>query len=168
MAEYKSRFSQYGLGNGRRVDIAALSPRARRRLIHLRPGPRTTPFTASATVKHNFGAIGMPGIVRAAYLSIGVLPNIATSATARLVAYDKSGNAEVNLTDTFDVEDTTTTLVAREAAAMALATTNVALDADDTFEVHLVAGGAITANATDLCVTIVFEPTEETNIEDNT
>lgn len=163
MAIY-SKFSERGLNRDTKVDVGALSIRARRQLIHLRPGPRTTPFTASATVKHNFGAIGVAGTVKAAYISAGVLPNIATSATVALVAYDKSGNAEINLTDTFDVEDTTTTLVAREAAAMTLATTNVELAADDTFEVHAVAGGAITTNATDLCVTVVFEPAEQTTI----
>jgi hypothetical protein len=163
MAIY-SKFSERGLNRNSKVDVGALSIRARRQLFHLRPGPRTTPFTASSTVKHNFGAIGVPGTVKAVYVSTGVLPNIATSATARLVAYDTSGNAEINLTDTFDVEDTTTALVAREAAAMTLATTNVELAADDTFEVHLVAGGAVTTNATDLCVTVVFEPSEQTTI----
>jgi hypothetical protein len=162
----KAKASERNWNNGLRMDTAVASPVLRRKVFRFSPGPRTTPFTASATVKHNFGAIGYAGIVKAVYLSIGVLPNIATSATARLVAYDTSANAEINLTDTFDVEDSTTTLVAREAAAMTLAGTNVALAADDTFEVHLVAGGAVTANATDVSVVVVFEATEDTVIDD--
>lgn len=163
MAIY-SKFSERGLNRDTKVDVGAASIRLRRQLIHLRPGPRTTPFTASATVKHNFGAVGVPGTVKAAYISTGVIPNIATSATAQLVVRDTSGDADINITDTFDVEDTTTTLVAREAAAMTLATTNVEVAADDTFEVWLVAGGAVTTNATDLCVTVVFEPAEQSTI----
>lgn len=161
-----AKWSERGQPLYTRVDVDALSPVARRDRIQLRPGPRTTPFTASSTVKHNFGAFGVAGTLVAAYISTGVLPNIATSATVRVVAYDKSGNAEINLTDAFDVEDTTTTLVAREPAAMTLASTNVAVAADDAIELHLVAGGAITTNATDLCVTLVFEPTEDTVISD--
>lgn len=162
----RSKASETGWNPNRRLDVAAASPVLRRKVLRLTPGPRTTPFTASSTVKHNFGAIGYAGTVKAAYISTGVLPNIATSATVRLVAYDASGNAEINLSEAFDVEDTTTALVAREAAAMTLAATNVALAADDTFEVHAVAGGAITANATDLCVVVIFEPTEDTTIDD--
>lgn len=162
----KSKFSERGLNSEARLDVDALSPVARRRIYRLHAGPRTTPFTASATVKHNFGAVGVAGTVIAAYLSTAVLPNIATSATGRLVAYDKSGNAEINLTEAFDMEDTTTTLVAREAGAMTLAATNVALAADDTLELHLIAGGAITTNGTDVCCVVVFEPTEDTTIDD--
>ena len=162
----KQKFSLLGLPLETRVDVDAASLVLRRKVFHFRPGPRTTPFTASATVKHNFGPIGYAGTVKAAYISTGVLPNIATSATARLVAYDTSANAEINLTEAFDVEDTTTTLVAREAAAMTLAATNAALAADDTFEVHLIAGGAVTTNATDLNVTVIFEASEDSVISD--
>jgi hypothetical protein len=161
-----SKMSERGKNRDLRVDVDSLSPIAARKIIHLRPGPRTTPFTASSTVKHNFGAIGQAGTVKAAYLSTGVLPNIATSATARLVAYDTSANAEINITEAFDMEDSTTTLVAREAAAMTLAATNVALAADDTLEVHLIAGGAITANGTDVALVVVFEPAEDSVIDD--
>lgn len=162
----KAKASERNWNNGLRVDTAVASPVLRRKVFRLGTNPRTTPFTASSTVKHSCGAIGYAGIVKAAYLSTAVLPNIATSATARLVAYDASANAEINLSEAFDVEDSTTTLVAREAAAMTLAATNVALAADDTFEVHLIAGGAITTNATDLCVVVIFEATEDTVIDD--
>lgn len=163
MAIY-SKFSERGLNRDTKVDVQAASIRLRRQIFHLRPGPRTTPFTASSTVRHNFGAIGVPGTVKAAYVSSGVLPNIGTSATVALAVRDKSGDADIAITDAFDVEDSTTTLVAREAAAMTLATTNVAVEADDTFEVVCVAGGAVTTNATDLCVTVVFEPAEQSTI----
>lgn len=162
----KSKFSAFGLPLESRVDQDALSDVAAGRVFHLRPGPRTTPFTASSTVRHNFGAIGRAGIVTGAYISAGVLPNIATSATVALAVRDKSANADIAITDAFDVEDTTTALVAREANAMTLAATNVAVEADDTFEVVCVAGGAITTNATDLCVTVLFEPSEDAVIVD--
>lgn len=162
----RSKASETGWNPNRRLDVAAASPVVRRKVLKLHAGPRTTPFTASATVKHNFGALGYAGTVKAAYISTAVLPNIATSATARLVAYDASANAEINITEAFDMEDSTTTLVAREAAAMTLAATNVALAADDTLELHLIAGGAVTANGTDVVCVVIFEPTEDTTIDD--
>lgn len=166
MASNRAKYSQRGQNRGTRVDVDALSPVARRRIRELHPGPRTTPFTASTTQKHNFGAAGFAGIVKAAYISTAVLPNIATSATVRLVAYDASANTEINLSDAFDVEDSTTTLVAREPGAMTLATTNVAIEANDSLELHLIAGGAVTTNATDLVVVIIYEPTEDTVVSD--
>jgi hypothetical protein len=158
----KSKFSAFGLPLEARVDVDAASPVLRRKVFRV-PVPA---FTASATVKHNVGPIGYAGTVKAVYISFKTRPNIATSATARLVAWDSSANAEINLTDALDVEDTTTTLVDREAGAMVLAATNVALAADDTFEVHLIAGGAVTAAHVDGYMTIVFEASEDSVISD--
>jgi hypothetical protein len=158
----KAKASERAWNNGLRLDMAAASPRLRRKILRIPVGA----FTASSTVKHSAGAFGYPGTIKAAYLSCKTLPNIATSATVRLVAYDASANAEVNITEAFDVEDTTTALVAREAAAMTLAATNTAFDADDTIEVHVIAGGAITTNIADGHVVLVFDATEDTTIDD--
>lgn len=154
MAETKAPFSRYGLARGAAVDVEALSLKARYQVRTFRIAG--TVFTASTTTKHSLGPVGVAGTVRAAYLSTRIVPAGGTL-TAGLVAYDASGNAEIVLTDTTDPE----TLTAREARALTLASTNVALAAEDTLELHAIAGsGAISPDATDMHVTVLFEVTE--------
>lgn len=151
----KVAFSDKGLPYGAAVDVDALSDVARRRILHFTV--QGSAWTQNQTVKHNLGAVGMRGIVRAAYLSQGVLVSAGT-ASGRVVAYDASANAEVNLTDTVNPESAT----AREGQAFTLATTNTTLEADDTFEFHAIADNNAVTGGTGVVVTIVFEPTETT------
>lgn len=151
----KAAFSDKGLPYGAAVDVDALSDVARRRALHLTV--QGSAWVQNATTKHNLGTLGMAGIVRGAYLSQGVLVSAGT-ASGRLVAYNASANAEVNLTDTVNPEAAT----AREGQAFTLATTNVALAADDTLEFHAIADNNAVSGGTGVTLTVIFEPTETT------
>ncbi len=161
----KVKFSRNGLAYGAAVDVDALSDRAsqvadhRRVIIATAAGQKQTAvFTQNATVKHNLGPIGRYATLAAAYVSCETL--VAGGAlTVGLVAYDASANAEVVLTATLNPEAFTV----REGAACTLAATNVALDPDDTLELHCVADNvAVTQDAQGVSVTCLWDPTEAT------
>lgn len=159
----KSKFSEYGLHPEAAIDVDALSDVARRDVevrrvvITTAAGQKQTAgYTQNTTVKHNLGAVGLAGTLVAAYLTHETLP-AGGALTARVVAYDASANAEVNLTDPVNPEAATV----REGQAFTLATTNVALAADDTIELHCAAdNSAISQDAQGVSVTLVWERTE--------
>lgn len=163
-----TKYSERGINKRiTRVDLDALSDRGKRVLdmrrvvIAAAAGQKATAvFVANTTVKHNLGPVGMPAILKAAYVSQETL--VAGGVVSmRVVAYDSSANAEINLTNTLDPE----VGVVREAQTFALATTNVALDADDTVELHCVADvTAISPDAQGVSVTLVWERVEETTL----
>lgn len=159
MASNRAKFSQHGANSRMRVDVAALSPVARRQAVRV---IAVGDFTQSTTTKYSRGPIGFAGTLKAAYYSARTLP-IGGTLSIRVVAYDASANAEINLTDTLNPEAGT----AREGAAFTLATTNVALAADDVIELHEIAdGSAVSQQVVDGYVTLVFERTEDTAISD--
>lgn len=163
-----AKFSTHGLGPQSKVDIGALSQRAK---YSVRTFPVTYAtaagntaaayFVINTTQKHRLGPVGIYGTLAAAYISVDTVPAGGTL-DWQIVAYDASGNAEVVLTDTSTNPETIT---AREAQAQVLATTNVALDPDDTLELHCIASNAtVTQDAVGLSVTLVFTPTEEATV----
>lgn len=159
----KARFSTTGLHPERAIDVNSLSNIAKRYVdartvaISTAAGQTATAvFTQNATVKHSLGPVGQAGTLKAAYISQTTLAAGGTLAW-HLVAYDASANAEVVLTATLDPEAATV----REAQTFTLAATNVALDADDTLELHCVASDAVVSqDARGVRVTMVFEPSE--------
>lgn len=164
----KAAFSKHGLNPELAVDVAALSDTARRHVTTHRVviatasgQTQTAVFTQNTTVKHNLGPIGVAGTLKAAYVSQGTLAAGGTL-TMQVVAYDSSANAEIVLTDTLNPEAGTV----REAQTFTIATTNTALAADDTLELHCAASNdAVSQDARNVIVTCVWEPTEaETSI----
>lgn len=163
MAWNVTKFSDRGLPYQSGVDVGALTDVARRErdvrrvVITTAAGQKQTAvFTQNSTVKHNLGPVGIAGTLKAAYISFETLPAGGTLSVG-LVAYDASGNAEVVLTDTANPEDDTV----REGTALVLATTNVALAADDTVELHCVAdNNAVSQDAQGVTVTLIWEPAE--------
>lgn len=166
MSRARTAFSKRGLPYEGVVDIDALSLRARYRVervpvvIASASGQtQTAVFTQNATVKHNLGPVGIPSTLRGAYLSQGTLAAGGTL-SCHLVAYDASANAEIVLTETINPEAAT----AREGLGFAIATTNVALAADDTIELHCTASDdTVTQDGKSLRVTLIWETTEETS-----
>jgi hypothetical protein len=155
----KSKHSQRNQNRGERIDMLALSPVARRQTVLRVP---IGDFTQSTTNKWSRGALGFAGTLIAAYLSAKTAP-VGGVLSTRVVAYDASANAEINLTNTVDPEAVTV----REGTAMVLATTNVELAADDTIEIHNIAdGSAVSQQQVDGYVTLVFERKEDTTIVD--
>lgn len=158
MAQNCSKFSERALPLYTRVDVAALSPVARRVPVRGASGA----FTQNTTVKTSLGPLGFPGILEAGYFSFTQLPAGGTL-QIKIVAYDRSADTEIILTDAADPETGTV----REGKAFVLATTNVALDADDTIEVHTIAdNNAVGTAAAGGFVGLVFKPTEDTVISD--
>ena len=163
MAWNVTKLSDRGLQYQSGVDVGALTDVARRErdvrrvVITTAAGQKQTAvFTQNATVKHNLGPVGIAGTLKAAYISFEQLPAGGTLSVG-LVAYDASGNAEIVLTDTANPEDDTV----REGTALVLATTNVALAADDTIELHCVADdNAVGTAAQGVTVTLIWEPAE--------
>lgn len=159
----KAKFSEHGLHYEAAIDVGALSDVARRDVevrrvvIATAAGQKQTAvFAQNATVKHNLGPVGLGGKLKAAYLSQETL-GAGGTLTCQLVAYDASGNAEVVLTDTVNPEAATV----REGQAFTIATTNVALAAEDTLELHCAANDvAVTQDAQGVTVTLVWERTE--------
>lgn len=159
----KTAFSERGLPFGSAVDVAALSDVARRErdvrrvVITTAAGQKQTAvFTQNSTVKHNLGPVGLAGTLKAAYISQETLAAGGTLSW-KLVAYDASGNAEVDLTSTVNPEAATV----REAQTFSLAGTNTALAADDTIELHCVADNSVVSqDAQGVTVTLIWEPTE--------
>lgn len=159
----KVKFSTHGLAYGAAVDVDSLSDRARRRtetrrvVITTAAGQKQTAvFTQNSTVKHNLGPVGQPAILVDAYVSAEQAPAGGTLSW-HLVAYDASANAEVVLTDTANPE----TVTVREAQQLAIAATNVALDADDTVELHCTASDdSVGTAAQGVSVTLVWETVE--------
>lgn len=164
MATDRRGFSKVGLPRSSAVDVDALSVRARSRAVSFPVTYATAAgntnaayFVINATKKHRLGAVGIPGTLTAAYVSVDTVPAGGTLGW-QIVAYDASANAEIVLTDTSTNPETIT---AREAQAQVLATTNVALAADDTLEIHCIAdNNAVSQDAVGLSVTLVFENTE--------
>ncbi len=153
MAHNVTKFSDRGLPYGSGVDLDALTLSARYTVFRF---PIVgTAYVQNATTKHNLGCVGVAGTVRGAYWS-GKTVVAGGTLTGQLVAYDASGNAEVALTDTFNPESAT----AREGFALTLATTNVALAADDTIELHCVADDNAVTDITEGVLTVIFEPSE--------
>lgn len=141
-----------------RVDVASASPVLRRKNVRGASGA----FTQNSTVKTSLGPLGFPGILEAGYFSFTTLPAGGTL-QIKIVAYDRSADAEIVLTDPIDPETGTV----REGKAFVLAATNVALDADDTIEVHQIAdNNAVGTPAAGGFVSLVFKPTEDTVISD--
>lgn len=163
MAWNVTKFSDRGLQYQSGVDVGALTDVARRErdvrrvVITTAAGQKQTAvFTQNATVKHNLGPVGIAGTLKAAFISFEQLPAGGTLSVG-LVAYDKSGTAEVILTDTANPEDDTI----RTGASLVIAATNVALAADDTVELHCVASDdAVGTPAQGVTVTLVWEPSE--------
>lgn len=147
------------LDSGSASDRLAQKVESRRVVITTAAGQQQTAvFTQNATVKHNLGPVGLYGTLMAAYISCEQAPAGGTLSVA-LVAYDKSGTAEVTLTSTVNPE----ALTVRAGTAFTLATTNVALDPDDTIELHCVAdNNAIGTPAQGVSVTLVWNPTPTT------
>lgn len=162
----KAAYSRYGKAPTVAIDVAALSDRARQRVVNIplyystaAGSEHAAYFVINTTKKHALGPVGVPGILRAAYISSSAVPAGGTL-DWQIVAYDASANAEILLTDTSTNPESIT---AREAQAQVLATTNVALAADDTLELHCIASNAtVTQDAVGLVVTLVFENTETT------
>ena len=153
MAHNVTKFSDRGLPYGSGVDLDALTLSARYTVFRF---PIVgTAYVQNATTKHNLGCVGVAGTVRGAYWS-GKTVVAGGTLTGQLVAYDASGNAEVALTDTFNPESAT----AREGLALTLATSNVALAADDTVEFHAVASDSAVTDITEGVLTVIFEPSE--------
>lgn len=166
MATTKTGFSVRGLNEGSAVNVAALStvaayrgPDARSVVITTAAGQtQTAVFTQNATVKHNLGPVGMAGTLAAATISCTQVPAGGTLSWF-LVAYDKSGAAEIVLTQSVDPEVATV----RTAQTFTLATTNVELAADDTLELHCVADdNAVGTAAQGVRVTCIWTPAEST------
>jgi hypothetical protein len=153
-----AKFSEHGLNKMyRRVDIDSLSDRAK--IIQIRQQLPDSTWDLNTTLKHNIGSVGIPGTIVSAYLSQATLVAGGTL-TGKIVAYDASANAEVNLTDTINPEAAT----AREGQALTLATTNMELAADDTLEFHATADNNAVTDGTDVVIVINFAPTEETTL----
>jgi len=163
MSRNKVGLSSRGLPFGAIVDVDALSIRSKYRVervpvvISSAAGRTATAvFTQNATVKHSLGAVGIPAILRAAYLTQTTL-SAGGTLSCQLVAYDASANGEVVLTTTINPESATV----REGQAFTLDTTNVALAADDTVELHCVASDAtVTQDMKGGVVTLVWENIE--------
>lgn len=161
----KVKFSTHGLAPSVVLDSESLSDRAaekldvRRLVIATAAGQKQTAvYIINSTVKHNLGPVGIYGRLLRAYISHETLPAGGTL-SAKLVAYDASGNAEVVLTTTIDPEAGTV----REAQAFALDTTNVALDPDDTLELHCAASNnAVSQDAQGVSVALIWNPTPST------
>lgn len=142
-----------------RVDIASMSPVARRQLVRT---VTTGDFTQNTTTKYSRGPVGVPATLKAAYVSFRTLPAGGTLSLT-IVAYDSSANAEIVLSEALNPEAAT----AREGMAFTLAATNVAIAADDVIEIHNAAdNNAVGTQQVDGYVTMVFEPTEDTVIDD--
>lgn len=159
----KTAFSERGLPYGAAVDVDALSDRASWRpisvpvVIATASGQTATAvFTQNSTVKHSLAPVGVPCILRAAAISQTTLAAGGTLSWA-LYAYDASGDAEIALTSGVNPESAT----AREAPTFTLAGTNVALAAEDTFELHCTAdNNTVTQDARGVRVTLWVEPIE--------
>lgn len=158
MATNCSKFSEHGQPLFTRVDVAAASPVLRRENIRGAGGA----YTQNSTVKTSLGPLGFPGILEAGYFSYTTLP-IGGALLVKVVAYDRSADAEIVLTDAIDPETGTV----REGKAFVLAATNVALDADDTIEIHTIAdNNAVGTAQVGGMYSLVFKPTEDTTISD--
>lgn len=163
MAVSKAKFSDRGLPFESAVDGAALSVTARERTRSIplyystaAGSANAAYFVQNATKKHTLGPVGFPGTLTRAYISTTTAPAGGTL-TWKIVAYDASANAEIVLTDSSATNPESIT--GREAQAQTLATTNVALDSDDTLELHCIAdNNAVSQDAVGLCVTLVFDP----------
>jgi hypothetical protein len=154
----KSKFSERGLNRETRVDVNALSPKARNKVLVLPIGA----WTQNTTTKFSRGPLGFAGTLISASMSFRTLP-AGGALTLTVVAYDASANAEIVLCDAIDPETGTV----REAKALVLASTNVELAADDTIELHSAAdNNAVGTAAVDGYVTLVFKPSEDTTIDD--
>lgn len=154
----KQKFSVLGLPLETRVDVDATSPALRVKGVRGASGA----FTQNTTVKTSLGPLGFPGTLTAGYFSFTTLP-AGGALQIKIVAYDRSADAEIVLTDAADPETGTV----REGKAFVLATTNVALDADDTIEVHTIAdNSAVGTPAVGGVVSLVFKPTEDSVISD--
>ena len=159
----KAKFSEHGLNHEAAIDVDALSDIARCDVEHRRVviataagQKQTAVFTINSTVKHNLGPVGIAGTLASAIISFETLP-VGGTLTVGLVAYDKSGAAEVVLTNTINPEDDTV----RTGASWTLAATNVALDADDTLELHCVASNdAVGTDAQGVRVAMTWTPTD--------
>lgn len=150
----KVPFSTHGLAPSACIDVDSLSSRAR--LIQIRVQLPDSTWDLNTTNKHNIGSVGIPGTVRSAYLSQATLVAGGTL-TGKIVAWDASANAEVDLTATVNPEAAT----AREGQALTLAATNFELAADDTLEFHATADNNAVTDGTDVVIVINFEPAEE-------
>ena len=165
MAINLSKFSEKGLNSLTKVDIDALSPKAAYKVTNHRVvlgASEAAPanFVINTTKKHSLGPIGFIGTLVTAHVSSSAVPAGGTLSWG-LVAYDASANGEVILTDTANPES----IVAREAQALVLATTNVELAADDTLELHCTADNStVTTDAAQVCVTCQWLPTETTTL----
>ncbi len=159
MASKRAKFSQHGANARCRVDQLALSPVARRQTVK---GVALGDFTQSTTTKYSRGPLGFDGTLKAAYLSARTAPaGGVLSVTVK--AFSAVGGTEITLCNSFDPA----TLTARKGSALVLATTNVALKAADTIEIHETAdGSAISQQQVDGHLSLVFERTEDTVIND--
>lgn len=154
----KNKFSERQAGFNTVVDVAGVQRSVMAKHIAIAGGT----YTQNTTVKTTGGPLGFAGTLIAAYISYSTIPAGGTLG-ARLVAYDASANAEVNLTTVFDPE----TLTAREAAAMTLDTTNVELAAEDTLEFHTIASNDVVSNAgAGGFITCYFIPAASTTIDE--
>lgn len=155
---YKSKASERDMNPGMRIDVAALSPASRYKVVTRPLGD----FTQNTTTKFSRGPLGFAGTLVAAYESFRTKP-AGGALSVTIVAYDASANAEIVLTAALDPEAATV----REGQAFTLAATNVALAADDTIEFHCAAdNNAVGTQQVDGYVTLVFQPTEDTIIDD--
>lgn len=158
MASNKSKFSQFGLHPHARVDIGALSPVARRENVRGAGGA----YTQNSTVKTSLGPLGFAGTLESGLFSYTTLP-IGGALLVKVVAYDRSADTEIVLTDPIDPETGTV----REGKAFVLAATNVALDADDTIEIHTIADNNTVGTAqVGGMYSLMFKRTEDSVISD--
>lgn len=158
-------FSERGLNPLQAIDFNSLDIRARFRLdsravVVGSTEAATAYFVINSTKKHSLGPLGLgPALLTGAIISTRVVP-VGGSLTCKLVAYDASADAEIVLTDAFDIE----TITAREGGSLVIATTNVALDAADTIELHCISdNNTVTTDANALKVTMYWNPSQPTD-----
>lgn len=154
-----TKWSERGQPLYTRIDQDALSPVARRQTVLVLP---TGAWTQNTTTKFSRGPLGFVGTLISASVSFRTLPAGGTLSLT-VVAYDASANAEIILCDAFNPEVGTV----REASALTIAATNVELAAADTIELHSAAdNNAVGTAAVDGYVTLVFERSEDSDIDD--
>lgn len=154
MAHNVKELSKAGLAYQSGVDVGALTVASRYKPFRFTLAG--TVWVQNATTKHNLGCLGIAGTVVRAYYS-GKTVVAGGTLTGGVVAYDASANAEVVITDTFNPESAT----AREGFALTIATTNVALAADDTIEFHAVASDSAVTDVTEGVLVLVVDPAED-------
>jgi hypothetical protein len=154
-----NKISRRGIARNVVVDTRALSDRANTFQVRIPVGA----FTQNDTIEAYGGALGVPAkLVRA---DVGWLVKPAGGTLElQIIAYDSSANAAIVLAEDFNPEDAG--VVNRESTTITLAATNVALAAEDTLEVHVIASNdAVSAAGTSGVVVLTFRKLDEATAE---